>query len=225
MTQNTAKTMDFITHRPHWVFLSRHILVVAAAVLLSACASMKDDTQAEPQVQSNYANTASQETTYSQEELQVAAGNIFGIAAEESGRLMERILSKYGRPTAYIGGKELSYAMFVGLRYGEGTLHHKLEGAQPIKWIGPSLGLDVGGNGGETFQLVYNLYDPENLFSWRPTGEGHAYMMGGFNVSYQQYGEIVIATIKFGVGMRLGINVGANRYSKKEADIADSSAN
>ena len=206
-TSQLFPASDFHAFRQH------SLLVVAVLLLLSACTSVKDDDILNtPSAEFN--NSASEDATYSQEEVRIAAGNLFGGAAEKTGRLIERIFAKHGRPTAYIGGREISSAVFVGARYGEGTLHHKLEGQQPVSWIGPSVGFDFGMNGGETFQLVYNLYDPEQLFAWRPTGEGQAYMMGGFNVSYQHYKDIVVVTIKVGVGVRLGVNVGLNRYNK-----------
>ena len=43
--------------------------------------------------------------------------------------------------------------MVVGLRYGSGTLNHKIEGQLPVYWTGPSIGLDAGANAGNMTHL------------------------------------------------------------------------
>src|SRR3546814_10879834 len=90
------------------------------------------------------------------------------------------ILKKQGEPNAYIVGREAGGALVVGLRYGSGTLYHKVEGERPVYWTGPSIGFDAGANAGNTFVLVYNLFDTEDLYKRFPAGEGAAYLVGGF---------------------------------------------
>src|SRR3546814_4423033 len=63
-------------------------------------------------------------------------------------------------------------AFVVGLRYGSGTLNHKVEGKREVYWTGPSIGFDVGGNAANTFVLVYNLYDTQDLYHRFPAAEG-----------------------------------------------------
>jgi hypothetical protein len=104
----------------------------------------------------------------------------------------------------------------LGLRYGSGTLKHKVEGEQPVYWTGPSVGFDAGANAGSTFVLVYNLYDTEDLYRRYPSGEGAAYLVGGFNASYLRRGDVVLIPIRLGVGVRLGANVGYMKFSKKQ---------
>jgi hypothetical protein len=154
--------------------------------------------------------------TYQEDDLLGAAEGVFGKGAEGLAKLIEDILKKQGKPNGYIVGREGGGAFVVGLRYGSGTLHHKIEGQLPVYWTGPSIGLDAGANAGSTFVLVYNLYDSEDLYKRFPSGEGVAYLAGGFNASYLRRGDIVLIPIRVGVGLRLGANVGYMKFSKKQ---------
>ena len=154
--------------------------------------------------------------TYQDDDLLGAAEGVFGKGAEGLGKLIEDILKKQGKPNGYIVGRKGGGAFIVGLRYGSGTLHHKVEGEKPVYWTGPSVGLDVGANAGSTFVLVYNLYDSEDLYKRFPSGEGVAYLVGGFNASYLRRGDIVLIPIRVGAGLRLGANVGYMKFSKKQ---------
>ncbi len=154
--------------------------------------------------------------TFQEDDLLGAAEGVFGKGAEGLGKLMEDILKKQGKPNGYIIGREGGGAFIVGLRYGSGTLHHKVEGQMPVYWTGPSIGLDAGANAGSTFVLVYNLYDSEDLYKRFPSGEGVAYLVGGFNASYLRRGDIVLIPIRVGAGLRLGANVGYMKFSKKQ---------
>jgi len=153
--------------------------------------------------------------TYHQEDVISAAEGVFGKGAEGLAKMIESILKDQGEPNAYIAGREAGGAIGLGLRYGSGTLFHKVEGNQPIYWTGPSLGFDLGGNGAKTFMLVYNLYDTNDIFKRFPGGEGAVYVIGGFNASYQRRGDIVVIPIRLGVGWRLGANVGYLKFSRK----------
>ena len=158
----------------------------------------------------------STEATYQKDDLIGAAEGVFGKSAEGLGKLIEDILKKQGRPNAYIVGREVGGAFLVGLRYGSGTLNHKVEGQKPVYWTGPSIGIDAGANGGSTFVLVYNLYDTEDIYERYPGGEGIAYLGGGFNASYLRRGDVVLIPIRVGTGIRLGANTGYMRFSKKQ---------
>jgi hypothetical protein len=154
--------------------------------------------------------------TYQDDDLLGAAEGVFGKGAEGLGKLIEDILKKQGKPNGYIVGREGGGAFIVGLRYGSGTLHHRVEGQKPVYWTGPSIGFDAGANAGSTFVLVYNLYDSEDLYKRFPSGEGVAYLVGGFNASYLRRGDIVLIPIRVGAGLRLGANVGYMKFSKKQ---------
>ncbi|HEY9090448.1 DUF1134 domain-containing protein [Parasphingorhabdus sp.] len=154
--------------------------------------------------------------TYQEDDLIGAAEGVFGKGAEGLAGLIEDLLKKQGRPNGYITGREASGAFVVGLRYGSGELHHKIEGTRPVYWTGPSVGFDVGANAANTFVLVYNLYDTEDLFKRYPAGEGAAYFVGGFHVSYLRSGDKVLIPVRMGAGLRLGANIGYMKFSKNQ---------
>jgi len=153
--------------------------------------------------------------SYQKDDLIGAAEGVFGKGAEGLAGIIEKILKDQGRPNAYIAGREASGAFVVGLRYGSGTLNHKIEGQRDIYWTGPSIGFDVGGNASKTFVLVYNLYDTQDIYHRFPAGEGAAYLVGGFNASYLRWGNVVLIPIRLGVGYRLGVNAGYMKFTEK----------
>ena len=154
--------------------------------------------------------------TYQQDDLVGAAEGVFGQGAEGLARIIEDILEKEGEPNGYIVGREGGGAFVFGARYGSGTLYHRIEGEQPVYWRGPSLGLDAGANAANAFVLVYNLHDAEELFETFGQGEGQAYLIGGFHVSYLRRGNVVLVPVRMGAGLRLGINVGYMKFSHKQ---------
>ncbi len=161
------------------------------------------------------ADPAKPETTYHQDDLIGAAEGVFGKGAKGVADVIQDILKKQGEPNAYIVGREGGGALVVGLRYGSGTLFHKVEGQRPVYWTGPSVGFDAGASAGSTFVLVYNLYNTDDLYHRFPAGEGQAYLIGGFNVSYMRRGNIVLIPVRSGVGLRLGVNAGYMKFSTK----------
>ncbi len=74
----------------------------------------------------------------------------------------------------------------------------------------------LGANAANTFVLVYNLYDTEDLYKRYPAGEGDAYLVGGLTASYLRKGNIVLIPIRLGAGLRLGVNAGYMKFSKKQ---------
>jgi hypothetical protein len=155
--------------------------------------------------------------TYKKDDLIGAAEGVFGKGAEGLAKMIEGILKDQGEPNAYIVGREAGGAVVLGVRYGSGTLHHKIEGERAAYWTGPSVGFDLGANAAKTFVLVYNLYDSEDLYKRYPAGEGAAYLLGGFNASYLRRGDVVLIPIRVGVGARLGANVGYMKFRKKQS--------
>lgn len=165
------------------------------------------------------AEPADSRTTYRRDDLISAAEGVFGKGAEGLAKMIESILKDQGEPNAYIAGREAGGAIAIGLRYGSGTLFHKVEGNRPIYWTGPSLGFDLGGNGAKTFILVYNLYNSQDVYKRFPGGEGVVYVVGGFNASYHRRGDVVVIPIRLGVGWRLGANVGYLKFTEKSTII------
>jgi hypothetical protein len=155
-----------------------------------------------------------QGATYHKDDVIGAAEGVFGKGAEGLANLIADLLKKQGEPNGYIVGREAGGAFVVGLRYGSGTLYHKVEGQKPVYWTGPSVGFDAGANAGKTFVLVYNLYDSQDLYKRFPAGEGQAYVLGGFNASYMRQGDVVLIPVRMGVGLRLGVNAGYMKFTK-----------
>jgi hypothetical protein len=165
--------------------------------------------------QATAAATGAAHPGYQEDDLIGAAEDVFGKGAKGLADIIRKTLKEQGEPIGYISGREASGAVGVGLRYGSGTLFHKVEGKRDVYWTGPSLGFDLGGNAGSTFVLVYNLYDSEELYHRFPAGEGAAYFIGGFNASYLRWKKVVLIPIRLGVGMRLGANIGYMKFSEK----------
>ncbi|MEM1132463.1 MAG: DUF1134 domain-containing protein [Pseudomonadota bacterium] len=159
---------------------------------------------------------AESDGTYQKDDLIGAAEGVFGKGAKGLAGVIEDILKDQGEPNGYIVGREAGGALVVGLRYGSGKLYHKVEGERDVYWTGPSIGFDAGANAAKSFTLVYNLYDTEDLFKRYGTGEGAAYFVGGFNVSYLRRGDVVLIPVHLGAGVRLGANVGYRKFSKKQ---------
>jgi hypothetical protein len=175
-----------------------------------------DPAVAAAQASANPEVAAAQGNTYAKDDLIGAAEGVFGKGAEGVAKMIEGLLEEQGEPNAYIVGREASGAFILGARYGSGTLYHKVEGQRPVYWTGPSIGFDVGANAGNTFVLVYNLYDSNDLYKRFPAGEGQAYLVGGLTASYMRWGDVVIIPIRVGAGLRLGVNAGYMKFSEKQ---------
>lgn len=161
------------------------------------------------------ASQTESDDTYSPQEVVNAGHRLFGKTTRGLAQAVEYVFQNQGRPTAYIVGEEGSGAIIGGLRYGEGTIYYKSGIKQRIYWQGPSVGFDFGGNGSRSLVLVYGSTSPRELYRRFGGVEGSAYLVGGFGVNYQRYGDITLAPIRTGVGARLGANVGYLKYSKK----------
>lgn len=159
---------------------------------------------------------AQSQQTYSRDEVLGAAQRFFGAGAEGLATVVDHVFAELGRPNGYIEGNEGSGAIGVGLRYGDGYLRMKgRSGATRVYWQGPSVGFDTGGNAARVFTLAYNLRRPDSIFHRYGGVDGSAYFVGGVGVNYQRREETTLAPIRFGVGLRLGANVGYLHYSRR----------
>ncbi|MEQ9171930.1 MAG: DUF1134 domain-containing protein [Rhodospirillales bacterium] len=165
------------------------------------------------------ATPAHAEDTYSQEEIMAKARGFFGSTTKGLAEAIQKVFADKGQPNAVILGEEASGAIGIGLRYGEGMLERKAGGSHKVYWQGPSIGFDFGGNASKVFTLVYNLADTEALFQRYPGVDGSIYVVAGLGVNYQQAGEVIMAPIRTGVGLRAGASVGYLHYSKKHSWI------
>lgn len=155
--------------------------------------------------------------TFSPEEIMDAATGFFGATSEGLATVVQKVFEDLGRPKAYIAGEEISGAFAIGLRYGKGTITMKNGGSKKIFWQGPSIGFDFGGNAAKSFVLVYNLDELEGIYRRFPGGEGMIYFVAGVGVNYQQAGDVVLAPIRTGVGLRTGANVGYLHYTREHS--------
>jgi hypothetical protein len=155
--------------------------------------------------------------TYDQGSVIKDASAFFGKSTEGLAKVIEKAFKDHGSPNGYIKGKEVSGALAVGLRYGDGTLTLRNKGSRKVHWQGPSIGFDVGGDASKVFVLVYNLQDMDNIFQRFPAVDGSLYYIAGASINYQQSEKIILAPIRLGVGLRLGINIGYMHYTRTKS--------
>jgi hypothetical protein len=153
--------------------------------------------------------------SYSQNEIIGAGHRFFGSVSEGLASVVEYAFQKSGRPNGYILGEDAGGAFVAGLRYGEGTLYTKDAGAHKVYWQGPSIGYDFGGEGSKTMVLVYNLRDPREIYERYAGVQGSAYIVGGIGIQFQAHGNVTLAPIRSGIGLRLGANVGYLKYTRE----------
>ena len=80
--------------------------------------------------------------TYSGAELLTAGEQFFGSISQGLAAIVERAVSQFGEPNAYILGQEGSAAFFGGVRYGDGEMYTRNAGQHELFWQGPTIGLD-----------------------------------------------------------------------------------
>jgi hypothetical protein len=154
------------------------------------------------------------DNTYSSSEILNAGHRFFGTVTQGLAKVVEYAFQKQGRPNGYILGQDAGGAFVAGLRYGEGTLYTKDAGVHRVYWQGPSIGYDMGGDGSKVMVLVYNLRDPADIYQRFGGVDGSAYMVGGVGLTFQKNGDIVVAPIRTGIGLRLGANIGYLKYTR-----------
>lgn len=152
--------------------------------------------------------------TYSEGEILRAGHSFFGSVSKGLASVIEHAFAKQGRPNGYILGEDAGGAFVAGLRYGEGTLYTKDAGVHKVFWQGPSVGYDFGGEGSKTMVLVYNLRDPSQIYHRFAGVQGSAYLVGGVGIQFQTYGNVTLAPIRAGIGLRLGANIGYLKYTR-----------
>lgn len=155
---------------------------------------------------------------YSAAEIVTSGHQIFGRMSGNIATMVEQIVARHGLPNGYVIGEEASGAVVGGLRYGEGMLYTKSDGARRVFWQGPSVGLDLGGDGNRTMMLVYDLPHLEAIYRRFAGVNGAAYLIGGFGMTVLAHKEagrqpVVLVPIRTGVGARLGVNMGYLKFT------------
>ena len=179
-------------------------LALTAALLVALTPSARAQEQA-----------PAEEDTYEQNEILQKADDFFGATTEGLAKAIEKVFADQGKPNAYVTGEEVSGAIGIGVRYGEGMLNRKAGAPTKVYWQGPSIGFDFGGHASKVFVLIYRLPDTESLFQRFPAVDGSLYVVAGVGVNYQQSGDIILAPIRTGIGLRAGVNIGYMHYTKK----------
>lgn len=153
--------------------------------------------------------------SYSRNEILDAGHRFFGSVSSGLARAVARLFKSAGAPTGYILGEEASGAFVAGLRYGEGVLYTKTQGSRRVYWQGPTVGYDFGGEGSRTMVLVYDMTHPSQIYKRFAGVQGSAYVIGGVGVQFLKHGNVTLAPIRSGVGLRLGASVGYLKYTRR----------
>ena len=191
----------------------RFLTLFAAALAVTAATSASAQSAPTSPKSDIEAGTTSTTTTYQEDEVVKQAEEFFGGAAKGIAEAVHSVFQQYGEPNAFIMGDEASGAIVVGLRYGSGKLVMKNGNQAEVYWQGPSAGWDFGGDAVKSFTLVYNLPYTDAIYQRFPGIEGSAYFIGGLGVNYQQRGNVILAPMRAGVGLRLGASVGYLKYT------------
>jgi hypothetical protein len=191
--------------------LSRLVYIILALFVISTAATLI----VAPTLSYAQSSNGSLSDTFSGDELVEKGGEFFGSVAQGLASVVERAVSQFGLPNAYILGEEAGGAIFAGARYGEGTMYTRNQGEHPLYWQGPSVGLDFGGDGSKVMMLVYNLGAVGDVYGRYPGVDGSAYVMGGLGMTVIKYGDVVMVPIRSGVGARLGLNVGYLKFTQE----------
>jgi hypothetical protein len=156
------------------------------------------------------------EETFGKQSVLSEATDVLGEGTKGVAKVVEKLFSELGKPNAIISGQEASGALGIGARYGDGTLQCKGGGTTSVHWSGPSIGFDAGANASKVFVLVYHLPNADALFQRFPELDGSFYFVGGVSANYHQSGDIILAPIRLGVGLRAGVNIGYMKYTRKK---------
>ncbi|MFA5901203.1 MAG: DUF1134 domain-containing protein [Hyphomicrobium sp.] len=156
-----------------------------------------------------------EEPGYTIDEIREISRGFFGTISTELGSVIEYAFSSAGRPDGYVLGTEGGGAFLAGLRYGSGTVYLRSGGSGKIYWHGPSIGTDFGASGSRTMFLIYRLHEPEALYRQFTGIDGSAYFIGGVGITFLKGGQVLMAPIRTGIGLRLGANIGYIRFTSR----------
>ncbi len=188
---------------PDWSNVTRRSALVSVAALAS--------------VASAPALAADEAKTYGEDEMLKKAVAFFGKGSEGLAKVIEKAFKDQGRPNGYIQGEEVSAALSIGLRYGDGRATLKNGSSGKVFWAGPSIGIDAGANAAKVFTLIYNLPKLASLYQRYPGVEGSLYWIGGVGLNYQHLDGTTLAPIRLGVGLRSGASVGYLHYRREKS--------
>lgn len=155
------------------------------------------------------------EQGYDIDEIREITRGFFGTISTELGSVIEYAFSSAGRPSGYVLGTEGGGAFLAGVRYGSGTLYMRSGGSSKIYWHGPSIGTDFGAAGSRTMFLIYRVQQPDDLYRHFTGIDGSAYLIGGVGITFLKGGQVMMAPIRTGLGLRLGASIGYIRFTPR----------
>jgi hypothetical protein len=203
------------------IWTSHHELaysVAAAAMLLagllaSAVGAQQPPSPGSPQIEADVLREPPHR--YASSEIVDAGHHFFGDISKGLALIVERAADQWGQPNGYILGEEAGGAFIGGVRYGDGILYTKDAGDLRVFWQGPTIGVDVGGDGARTMMLVYNLPRTAAIYDQFNGIAGAAYFIAGLGMTALTSPDekLVVVPIRSGLGLRLGYNVGYLKFT------------
>ena len=187
--------------------------MLVAALLATAVKAQQPPPAGSPQIEADVSRAPPHQ--YASGEIVDAGHHFFGDISKGLASIVERAADQWGRPNGYILGEEAGGAFIGGLRYGDGTLYTKDAGDLRVFWQGPTIGVDVGGDGARTMMLVYNLPRTDAIYEQFNGIAGAAYFIAGLGMTALTSSDekLVVVPIRSGLGLRLGYNVGYLKFT------------
>ena len=187
--------------------------MLVAGLLATAVRAQQPPPAGSPQIEADVSRAPPHQ--YASGEIVDAGHHFFGDISKGLALIVERAADQWGRPNGYILGEEAGGAFIGGLRYGDGTLYTKDAGDLRVFWQGPTIGVDVGGDGARTMMLVYNLPRTDAIYEQFNGIAGAAYFIAGLGMTALTSPDekLVVVPIRSGLGLRLGYNVGYLKFT------------
>ena len=187
--------------------------MLMAGLLATAVRAQQAPPAGSPQIEADVSRAPPHQ--YASGEIVDAGHHFFGDISKGLASIVERAADQWGRPNGYILGEEAGGAFIGGLRYGDGTLYTKDAGDLRVFWQGPTIGVDVGGDGARTMMLVYNLPRTDAIYEQFNGIAGAAYFIAGLGMTALTSSDekLVVVPIRSGLGLRLGYNVGYLKFT------------
>ena len=187
--------------------------MLVAGLLATAVRAQQPPPAGSPQIEADVSRAPPHQ--YASGEIVDAGHHFFGDISKGLASIVERAADQWGRPNGYILGEEAGGAFIGGLRYGDGTLYTKDAGDLRVFWQGPTIGVDVGGDGARTMMLVYNLPRTDAIYEQFNGIAGAAYFIAGLGMTALTSSDekLVVVPIRSGLGLRLGYNVGYLKFT------------
>lgn len=195
---------------PSRAAVRRGILALWLALALSSVADLTALAQVPPRVEALQ--------TIPRDRLRSVIGGFFDEVSRGAGAALEKALSEFGEPVAYIVGEELSGSVVVGGRHGVGRLYLAATGPIDVTWAALSIGFGLGAEYGRVVMLVYGASDAASIYGNYASVGGSAHLLVGANVTILASDRAKIVFISSGLGLRFSADVSGLRISPRTQD-------